>query len=267
LLVVLHGLEGSSRSSYVRGLVAAARTRGFATLALNFRGCSGELNRLPRFYHSGETGDLALVVDRLLGETPGRALFFAGFSLGANVLVKWLGERGSQLPEEVRAAVAISPPFDLTVCARSLDSPGFWNGLYRKRFLRSLKAKALEKARKMPDVFDERAIRAAHTFSEFDGALTAPLHGFLSADDYWMRSSSGRFLSGVRRPLLALVSKDDPVAPPDAHSLAEARGNPWVTLELTDGGGHVGFVSGFPLWPTYWAEARALDFLAGLASS
>lgn len=266
LLVVLHGLESSSRAPYVRGLVARARRAGLASLAVNFRGCSGEPNRLPRFYHSGETGDLDHVVRRLVAEAPGRPLVLAGFSLGGNVLVKWLGERGGDLPAEVRGGVAISPPLDLSVCAHALDAPGFWNGLYRRRFIGQLRRKVLRKARRMPGAFDLPAVRAARTFSGFDGALTAPLHGFASAEDYWSRSSCGRFVAEVRRPLLLLVAGDDPIAPPDAASVATARANPEVALEMTATGGHVGFVGGSPLRRTFWAERRAVEFLSGIAT-
>jgi predicted alpha/beta-fold hydrolase len=262
LVVVTHGLEGSSRAPYVRGLVAGLLARGLAAAALNFRGCSGELNRLPRFYHSGETGDLALAVDRLAAERPGRPLALAGFSLGANVVVKYLGERGDAVPSAVRAAAAISVPFDLARSARALDRPGFWNWVYRERFMRRLRRKTLLKAARFPDRFDVAAVRAARTFADFDGAVTAPLHGFPSAEAYWTSCSAGRFLDGVRRPLLALSSLDDPIVPAESVPVEAARANPHVTLEATPAGGHVAFVEGSPLRPGFWAERRAADFLA-----
>jgi predicted alpha/beta-fold hydrolase len=261
LLVVSHGLEGNSRASYVRGLAAAAARRGLAVAAWNFRGCSGEPNRLLRQYHSGDTGDLATVVGRLAAEAPGRTLLLAGFSLGGNQLVKWLGERGDDLPAAVRSAVAVSVPFDLALCAAALDGPGFWPWVYRERFLRRLRGKALRKADQHPGRIDAAAVRRAATFAAYDGLVTAPLHGFESAEDYWTRSSSARFLSGVRRPLLLLSADDDPLVP--AHSLPvdAALRNPAVTLEVTSGGGHVAFVSGAPWRPGFWAEERAVDFL------
>lgn len=265
ILVVCHGLEGSSQAPYVRGLVALALSQGLAGVALNFRGCSGEPNRLPRFYHSGETGDLALVVERLAAERPGRAIVLAGFSLGGNVVVKYLGERGDGLPGEVRGAAAISVPFDLGRSAASIDGPGFWNWVYRERFMRRLRRKALAKARRFPDAFDTRRVAAARTFAEFDAVVTAPLHGFASAEAYWRESSAGRFLGGVRRPLLALASLDDPIVPAATIPVAEARRNPHVTLEAVRAGGHVAFVSGWPFWPSYWAERRVVEFLAPLA--
>ncbi len=261
VLVVCHGLEGSSRAAYVRGLVALALARGLTALAMNFRGCSGQPNRLPRLYHSGETGDLDAVVTRLAAERPDRAIVLAGFSLGGNVVVKYLGERGEALPPLVRGAVGISVPFDLLRSARAIDAPGFWSTVYRERFLRRLRAKALAKARRFPGRFDVARIRAARSFAAFDEAVTAPLHGFASAEDYWTRSSAGRFLAGVRRPLLAIAALDDPIVPGDTVPVDAARENPFVAVEATPTGGHVAFVSGWPLWPSFWAERRALDFL------
>jgi predicted alpha/beta-fold hydrolase len=265
VLVVCHGLEGSSRAPYVRGLVALWLARGEAAAAINFRGCSGTPNRLPRNYHSGDTGDLAHVVARLAAERPGRPILLAGFSLGGNVVVKYLGERGGDLPAEVRGGAAISVPFDLAASARAIDGPGFWSWVYRERFMRRLRAKALEKARRFPGVLDAAAVARARTFAEFDRLVTARTFGFASAEDYWRRSSSGPFLAAVRRPLLALSSLDDPIVPAATIPIAAARANPHVTLEATEAGGHVAFVAGAPFWPSYWAERRAVEFLAGIA--
>ena len=266
VLVVCHGLEGSSRAAYVRGLVALARTRGLAVVAMNFRSCSGTPNRLPRIYHSGETGDLAQVVERLAGEHPRRRILLCGFSLGGNVVVKYLGERGDALPGPVAGAAVVSVPFDLAGCARVLDGPGFWTWIYRERFLRALRAKALALCRRFPGLLDPQAVRVARTFAAFDGAVTARLHGFASAEDYWTRSSAGRFIAGVRRPLLAISALDDPLVPASSLPLEAARANPMVTLVTTRAGGHVGFVSGSPFRPGYWAEARAIEFLASLVA-
>jgi uncharacterized protein len=264
-LVILHGLEGSSRAPYVRGLAVMALRAGLAPIAVNFRGCSGELNRLPRFYHSGETGDLAHVIARLAATEPGRPILLSGFSLGGNVVTKYLGERGDDLPPEVMGGAVISVPFDLARSAAALDGPGFWNLVYRERFLRRLRAKALAKAARFPGAFDADAVRRAATFQAYDAAVTAPLHGFPSAEAYWTTQSSGRFVAGVRRPLLAVAALDDPLVPGDTVPVEAARANPAVTLVATHAGGHVGFVSGWPFWPSYWAEARAAAFLAELA--
>jgi predicted alpha/beta-fold hydrolase len=266
VLVVCHGLEGSSRAAYVRGLVVLARSRGLAVLAMNFRSCSGTPNRLPRFYHSGETADLAAVVDRLAAERPGRPVLLCGFSLGGNVIVKYLGERGEAAPTEVAGAAVISVPFDLARCAEMLDGPGFWSWLYRERFLRALRGKARRLCRRFPGLVDPAAVRAARTFAAFDDAVTARLHGFASAEDYWARCSGARFVAGVRRPLLAISALDDPLVPGSSLPLQAARANPNVTLVTTPRGGHVGFVSGWPLRPGYWAEERAVEFLDQLAA-
>jgi hypothetical protein len=265
LLVVCHGLEGSSRAPYVRGLVALARSAGLPALAVNFRGCSGEPNRLPRFYHSGETGDLAFVVERLVAERPARPILLAGFSLGGNVVVKYLGERGDAVPPQVRGAAVVSVPFDLERCARVIDGAGFWSWVYRERFMRQMRRKAVAKARRFPHAFDAGRAASARTFADFDAAVTAPLFGFASAEDYWRRASAGPWLAGVRRPLLAVASLDDPIVPPDALPVADAAGNPHVRLETVAAGGHVAFVSGSPLRPRFWAERRAVEFLAPLA--
>ena len=261
VLVISHGLEGNSSASYVRGLATAAGRRGLAVAAWNFRGCSGEPNRLLRQYHSGETGDLAAVVARLATEDPSRPVLLAGFSLGGNQIVKWVGESGDALPAVVRAAAAVSVPFDLEACATALDGPGFWPFVYRERFLRRLRRKALAKASAHPGAIDVEAVRRAGSFATYDGLVTAPLHGFPSATEYWRRCSSGRFLAGVRRDLLLLSADDDPLVPAGTIPLEAARANPRVTLEVTRGGGHVAFVSGPPLLPRYWAEERILDFL------
>jgi predicted alpha/beta-fold hydrolase len=252
LFVALHGLEGSSSAHYMRGLLREAWKRGWRGLALNFRGCSGDMNRLLRSYHSGETGDLDELVQRVRREAD--RIGIAGCSLGGNVLVKWLGERAT-LPE-IKAAVAVSVPFDLAACARTLDSPGFWRWVYRTRFLRTLKRKSLLKHMKFPEAFDAARVRKARTLFDFDDAVTAAVHGFKSAPDYYAQSSSAQFVQNVRIPLLLLSAKDDPFIP--AESIPQAV-PPNVTLEVHEKGGHLGFVE-HPLG--FYAERRAIEFLA-----
>jgi predicted alpha/beta-fold hydrolase len=258
LVIICHGLEGSSRSGYVLGLALELTARGLGVVALNFRGCSGELNRLARFYHSGETGDLAHVVRRIAAERPRRALGLAGFSLGGNVVAKYLAER--DVPDEVRAAAVVSVPFDLGLCCRAIDGPGFFPFVYRERFLRRLRKKAVEKASRFPRKFDVPAIRAARTLRGFDDVVTAPLHGFADAMDYYTRSSSGPLLARVNLPLFILHAEDDPLIPREA--IPAERDNPHLTWELHAAGGHVGFVSGPPWRPHRFAEARVAEVLA-----
>ena len=264
-LLVLHGLEGTIRSHYLQGTLAEARRRGWAADALIFRTCNGEVTTAPRLYHSGETTDLDGVVRRLVREHPRQPLCLAGFSLGGNVLLKWLGERGEDLPAEVRGAAAVSVPFDLERGSRFIER-GFAR-VYTKHFLGTLRAKARAKLARDPDLFDGSALDRAHTLFEFDDAVTAPVHGFRDAHDYYRRSSSLHFLGRIRVPTLLLSAFDDPFLP--AAVLAEvsrlARDNPALFPEFHDRGGHVGFISGrSPLSARYYAEARVVEFLSAL---
>jgi predicted alpha/beta-fold hydrolase len=258
LLVALHGLEGSSSAHYMRGLLRQAQLRGWRGLALNFRGCSGDMNRLVRSYHSGETGDLHELIQRVRGESD--RIVIAGCSLGGNVLVKWLGEQGASVPPQILAAAALSVPFDLAACARTLDSPGFWRWAYRTRFLRTLKRKSLLKQAKFPQALDAERVRSAATLFDFDEAVTAAVHGFASAPDYYAQSSSGPFVERVRVPLLLLSAEDDPFIP--AETLPRNTKNAQVTWEICPRGGHLGFVEGPPWRPRFYAERRAVEFLA-----
>jgi uncharacterized protein len=257
-LLVLHGLEGSANSGYVRVLARLAAARGFGVQALNFRGCSGEPNRLARAYHSGHTDD----VEQLLAVLAPRVVVAAGFSLGGNVLLQLLGERGEA--SGLAAAAAVSVPFDLAAGAATLDAPTTTAAFYRRAFLPSLKAKALEKAPRFPGAFDVERVRRLATLCAFDEAFTAPLSGFASAEDYYARCSSMHALAKVRVPTLVLSAQDDPLAPA-ARLPVGAADNPALTVETPAHGGHVGFVEGSLLRPRFWAEQRVLDFLARAA--
>ena len=262
-LLVLHGLEGSSRSHYASGLLRAGRAAGWQGVVFNFRSCSGELNRLPRFYHSGETGDLAWVVQALVARTPGVPIGAVGVSLGGNVLLKWLGEVGGAAPEELRGAVGISVPFDVAASARVLDR-GFRRLVYATNFLKTMRSKVIEKERRYPGFVDIPAMRRARTFARYDRVVTAPLNGFRDEVDYWTRASSGPYLARIRRPTLLLGAHDDPIVPgrtlPDPRNLP-----PDVRTEFTARGGHAGFLEGrWPWRAGSWAERRAVEFLTSL---
>jgi len=259
LLLVLHGLEGSCRSHYVGGLLELARDEGWGGVVLNFRSCSGEPNRLPRFYHSGDTADLDEIVGRLTVQEPGCVIVAVGVSLGGNVLLKWLGESGDGVPPALAAAVGISVPFDLEQCARALDR-GFQKWVYTANFMRTFKQKVRAKAQRHGAFVDLDAVRRARTFAAYDRVVTAPLHGFADEVDYWRRASCGPYLATVRRPTLLLSALDDPFVPASALP-ASAALPPGVTLEVTSGGGHVGFVEGPPWRVRSWAERRAIEFL------
>jgi predicted alpha/beta-fold hydrolase len=262
-LLVLHGLEGTPRSHYARGLVAQAHERGWAADVLVFRSCGHEPNRALRFYHSGETSDLDFVVRTLVTCDPDRPLIVAGVSLGGNVLLKWLGERGPDLPPQLRGAAAVSVPYDLARGARYIDC-GF-SRLYQAHFLRTLRRKALEKLARFPDAYSSDAVARARTLHEFDDAVTAPVHGFHDALDYYTQSSSIHFLSRVRLPTLLLSAADDPFLPCDVLDIVRtiARDNPALVTEFVERGGHAGFIAGRVPWrPLYYAEWRVASFLA-----
>jgi predicted alpha/beta-fold hydrolase len=262
-LLVLHGLEGTIRSHYVLGLLDQARRRGWAADVLIFRGCNGELPRAQRFYHSGETTDLDFVVRRLEHDHPGQPIVAVGVSLGGNVLLKWLGELGEGVPAVVRAAAAVSVPYDLARGSRTIER-GF-SRIYTRHFLRTLRQKALAKLALEPGLFDDAPLRLARTLTDFDDAVTAPVHGFDSAADYYARSSSRHFLWGIRRPTLLISAYDDPFLPRDVlDDVARvALLNRDLQVEFHRRGGHVGFVSGrVPGRGRYYAELRVLEYLA-----
>jgi hypothetical protein len=262
VLLVLHGLEGTGRSHYVAGLFEHARARGWRAAVLWFRSCSGELNRLARFYHSGDTGDLDWFLRRLTEREPGVRVGAVGISIGGNVLLKWLGEQGDAAPKELRAAVAISVPFDLVQCARVMDQ-GFQKAVYTASFMRSFHVKTRAKALAYPGFVDLDAALKARTFAAYDRAVTAPLHGFADEVDYWTRASSGPYLGRIRRPTLLINAVDDPFIPerslPDTATLPEC-----VQAEFVRHGGHVGFVEGAPWRTRSWAERRAVEYLASI---
>lgn len=261
-LLVIHGLEGSSERKYVRGLLDRAAELGWRGIALNFRSCSGVMNRAQRLYHSGETEDLNWVVEELTKRDPGAAILPVGVSLGGNVLLKWLGEQGAMIADEVRAAATISVPYDLAAAAEKM-STGLGR-IYSWFFLRTLKEKALAKAELYPEIIDAGAIRKARSWRQYDEVATAPLHGFEGADDYWFRSSSKRFLTKIRCPTLLISARDDPFIPESSLPVEEVADSDWLHAEFTERGGHVGFVTGRVPWnPIYWAERRAIDFLSG----
>ncbi|MEP6671195.1 MAG: alpha/beta fold hydrolase [Chthoniobacter sp.] len=255
LAILTHGLEGSSTQTYIRGMAATLARAGWDVLAYNFRGCSGEPNRLPRAYHSGETGDLRSVIARATADYSTLAL--VGFSLGGNVILKYLGESPSD--RAIRTAVAICAPIDLAACARKLDQR-WTNRIYLRRFIVSLVQKIEAKGELFPGIVDATAARRMRTFQEFDDRYTGPLHGFRDADDYWTQSSARQFLPNITVPTLLLQPRNDPFLAPEAYPWSEAETNPQLFLETPDSGGHVGFLDlRHGLQP--WSERRTAEFL------
>jgi len=251
--IIFHGLEGSSDSGYARGMSRAFNLRGWDAMALNFRSCSGEPNLKARFYHSGETSDPAFVIEHILSEHKYKEITLVGYSLGGNVLLKYLGEKGNKVPKEVKKAAAVSVPCELHTSCEVLSS-GF-NKLYTKFFLLTLHQKAQAKSH----IFSAEQLKfRAKNFPEFDDAFTAPLHGFESAMDYYLKSSSKQFIPDIQTPVLVLNAQDDPFLSIGCFPETEAKNNKNVFLEMPARGGHVGFMTGKA---EYYSETRIMDFL------
>ncbi|MDH3563934.1 MAG: hydrolase, partial [Gammaproteobacteria bacterium] len=250
---------GSSQSPYARGMMQAIKRRGWRGVVMHFRGCSGEPNRLARSYHSGDTGDLAHVISTLQQREPRTRVSIVGFSLGGNVLLKWLGNTGRETP--VRAAVAVSVPYVLQSAADRLNR-GF-SRLYQRQLIRSLRLTVAEKRKRIALPIKIQDLSTLKSFRDFDEYVTAPLHGFDSADHYYTVSSSRQYLKGIAVPTLLLHARDDPFMTekviPRKNELPDS-----VTLEVYPYGGHVGFVSGTWPWRTnYWLEERIPKYLEG----
>ncbi len=259
LLALFHGLEGSSRSHYATAIMAAVRRAGWRGVAIHFRGCGGEPNRLPRAYHSGDAREIDWILRRLRSRHPGARLHAAGVSLGGNALLKWLGETGADAGAVVDRAATVSAPVDLMAAGDALGR-GF-NLVYTRNFLATLRSKSLEKLERHPGLYDAGAVSAARTLREFDDLVTAPLHGFRDTDDYWTRASSKPDLRNIRVPTLVLNAKNDPFLPcgalPAPHEVSAQ-----VTLEQPWHGGHVGFVSGPLPGNFHWLPGRLLEFFS-----
>ncbi len=266
IVILLHGLTGSSQSSYIAGLQHVLLQHGLRSVTLNFRGCSGEMNQLARSYHSGETADLDFLYRTLRQREPETALAAVGFSLGGNVLLKWLGEKGSRI--SINAAVAVSVPFQLSKCATKLDR-GF-SKIYRNNLIRELKqfiekkhhhleaSGNLDEARKIRQLGNLTEIRS---FWQYDDQVVARLHGFKNAQHYYQQSSSRQYLHKIRISTLLIQARDDPFMDcsviPGVEELSAS-----IDLEVTPAGGHVGFIGGnTPFKPEFWLEQRIPEFL------
>lgn len=264
LVVLFHGLEGSSDSHYARALMAEIKRRGWHGAIPHFRGCSGEINLAPRFYHSGDSAELDWILRRLKQRQQdlGATHFYAtGVSLGGNALLRWLGESQHEA-EIVDAACAVSAPLDLAGGGAALAS-GF-NRLYTWVFLRTMRSKSLLKLAQFPGLFDRDALMAARDLYAFDNVVTAPLHGYRDTDDYWHRASARHVLHDITVPTLVLNARNDPFLP--AQHLPQTAA-PAVLLDYPEQGGHVGFANGAAPGRLDWLPRRLLDFLEGKAGA
>lgn len=256
IVIVLHGLGGSIDSPYAKGIMAAIDNQNWRGVIMHFRGCSGEMNRLPRSYHSGETTDLSYVVNLIKNRFPDTPLYGVGFSLGGNVLLKWLGETGSLNP--LKRAVAVSVPFELNKAADHLDQN--FSRFYQWWLLQQLKNSTLEKFKNIPAPINLSKVKKSRNFWEFDDYVTAPLHGFLNVQDYYQQSSSRQFIHKIKIPTLIIHALDDPFISPSAIPSATEL-PPNVTLELSKTGGHVGFISGKKFGKAeYWLDKRIIEY-------
>lgn len=256
VIVLSHGLEGDSGRHYMKGMVRAFNRRGWDAVAFNFRGCSGEPNRRIETYHSGKTEDLHIVIEHLIKTRNYRAVSLAGFSLGANLTLKYVGERGKNILPQIKSAVGISAPCDLASSAIELHKRK--NRIYAKRFLVSLIKKVREKEHMLPDGIT-RDYRSIKTLRDFDNAFTAPVNGFRDAADYWERCSCRRYIAGTAIPTLILNAKDDPILGPGCFPYEEASNNSNLFLEVTEKGGHMGFIT-FGRNGEFWHETRTAEF-------
>lgn len=257
LLVILHGLEGSARSAYARMLMQAARDRGWHCCVMHFRDCGDYSNRLPRRYHAGETNDVRFFLGQLEASEKYGPIVAVGFSLGGNVLLKYLGEAADSTP--VRAAVAVSTPLNLHKCSDALNT-GF-SKIYQHYLLKRMKSAVRRKFNKDTAAFDWQRAMLAVTFDEFDDAVTAPLHGFAGKQDYYDRCSSVHYLNAITTPTLIVNAMDDPFMTPEVIPTADQLSDA-VTLELSSEGGHVGFIDGGTPWnPSFYLPGRLTGFL------
>lgn len=260
LIVLLHGLAGDIHSHYIQGLFHALQKANCPTVLMHFRGCNGQPNKLARAYHSGDTADFAAVIQMLQQRFPSMPLSAVGFSLGANVLVKYCGEQSAANP--LRAAVAVSPPLSLSACATRINHGS--SKIYQRYLLQRLKAATAQKLAvfaSFPIPLTPNQLKNIKSIKEFDELYTAPVHGFKNADDYYQRASGKAFLKHITVPTLIIHAKDDPFLSdaviPAAHELS-----PTIEYQLCSHGGHVGFVTGSsPFKPTYWLNQRIPAFL------
>lgn len=260
LVLISHGLEGSSQTQYAKGMCKAANKTNMDAMVWNYRGCSGSVNKQPRFYHSGETGDLDTVMRHVLALGKYHQIYLIGFSVGGNITLKYLGEQKYQISEVIKCAVAFSVPCDLAGCALQLSRRVNW--IYMNRFIKSLSAKIKSKAVLFPEKLNIAHLKNIKNFQQFDTQYTAPLHGYASAEAYWEANSSKQFLKNIYIPTLIVTAQNDPFLSPSCYPIVEAQSNANLFLEMPKYGGHCGF--GLP-WNNveFWSESRAVSFIKG----
>ncbi|NPA44445.1 MAG: alpha/beta fold hydrolase [Chlorobi bacterium] len=260
LILAIHGLEGSSDSTYIKSLVHSANNKGFDVIALNLRGCSGEQNKKLNSYHSGKTEDVWDVIQYINEKYSYEEINIVGYSLGGNLTLKFMGEFAEKLPKNIKSAVAISTPCDLKGSAYTL-SKGF-NKVYQYRFIKSLRKKSEEKFQLFPNNnLNENKILASKSFKEFDNYFTAKANGFKNADDYWKKSSSKQFIKFINKPTLLISALDDPFLNESCYPFEEAKNHKHFNFLPTKYGGHVGFYQNFNSKKNTWLNDTILNFI------
>jgi len=259
LAIISHGLEGDSHRPYIKGMARAFVKSGYEVLAWNFRGCGGEINHQLRFYHSGATDDLELIIQHALQRRPYRKVVLVGFSLGGNLTLKYLGEKGSDLPKPIQRGITFSVPLDLHSSAVQIGEAS--NFLYSRRFLRNLKKKIEEKVILMPNALTTDYFSQIKNLKDFDDFYTAPIHGFRNAVDYYTQCSSLYFLENIRLPTLIVNARNDPFLSERCYPEKSFQNHPYVNLLTPEEGGHVGFMpKGVRKDQNYWSEDLAVSF-------
>jgi len=260
LVVLIHGLEGSSESKYILAAASELNKAGYDTVSFNLRGCSGEDNLLLPTYHSGKTEDLDFVINYLIENYSYDKIMVVGYSLGGNMTLKYFGEYVKTISDKVSCGVAISVPVDLASSSRIMGTSK--NKIYMYKFLRSLRKKILIKNQKYPDYkLDIKKLLKSKTFKEFDGLYTAPVSGFSGPEDYWEKASSKPYLTSIKKPVLLITSSDDPFLAKECYPIKEAENSNYFYLEITKHGGHVGFISNLFSKKNRWLENRILQFI------
>ena len=260
VVVAIHGLEGSSQSTYMQSLCNLLNQNNFDVIAVNLRGCSGHPNRLFSSYHSGKTDDLEAIIQYVEAHYGYNEIHLVGYSLGGNITLKYMGEKEASISSKIKSAVGVAVPCDLKASSDKITS--FANRVYLKMFLKSLREKSFQKLRQFPDSFlTKEVILSIKSFRDFDDAYTGPAHGFKDAEDYYEKSSSKQYIPTIKRPTLLITSLDDPFFSSECYPFREASQNSHFFLEATNYGGHVGYASSFDVAKNNWCENRILSFI------
>lgn len=259
VILVVHGLEGSSDSNYARGIADKAFARGFHSVRMNQRNCGGTERLTPTLYNSGLSGDYRAVLMELIGEGFER-VFFAGYSMGGNLVTKMAGELGESTPKELRGVAVVCPALDLSACADALDKAE--NYLYQWHFVRGLMARYRRKAELFPERYTHNGFGPIRTLREFDDAITAPHFGYKDAEEYYEAAGAKKVIARVNVPLLLMTAQDDPLVPYEPFLRARVTENPRVRLVAPEHGGHCGFISRWSGAERFWAEERIVEFVA-----